>query len=105
MGAPKAPKIEYYDASAKQAEAASRGIELMMKGEAKAYESGRVSTLLGAEAVNRVKESVGLLGAYLKDRNLSVTNQIPLDAGYLQSTTDINTSYAKKATSLLKGGM
>ena len=85
MGAPKAPTVVHYDASVKQAEAASKGLDLLSKAQGEAYTSGRMSTLLGQEAVSRVREGVGLLGEYLKDRNLSVTNQIPLDEDYLRS--------------------
>lgn len=105
MGAPKAPKIVHYDASVKQAEAANKGLQLLTKAQGEAYTSGRLSTLLGQEAVNRVQEGVGLLGEYLKDRNLSVTNQIPLDANYYQQVTDIGTKYANKAQSLFGGEM
>ena len=104
MGAPKAPTVVHYDASAKQAEAASKGLDLMSRAQGQAYTSSRMSTLLGQEAVNRVREGVGLLGEYLKDRNLSVTNQLPLDAGYAQDVTDIGSKYTKRAGSLFGGG-
>lgn len=103
MGAPKAPKVVHYDASVKQAEAASKGIDLMNAAQGKAYTSGRISTLLGQEAVRRVEEGVGLLGEYLKDRNLSMTNQIPLDSNYYKQVTDIGSKYASKAQSLFGG--
>lgn len=104
MGAPKKPQVVHYDASVQQAQAATKGIELMNTAQGKAYTSGRISTLLGQEAVRRVEEGVGLLGEYLKDRNLSVTNQIPLDASYYQQVTDIGSKYAGKAQSLFGGG-
>ena len=104
MGAPKAPKVEYYDASVKQAEAANKGFQLLTKAQGEAYTSGRLSTLLGQEAVSRVQEGVGLLGEYLKDRNLSMSNQVPLDASYMQNVTDTGKKYAAKAGSLF-GGM
>lgn len=103
MGAPKQPKVVHYDASVKQAEAASKGIQLLNAAQGKAYTSGRLSTLLGQEAVNRVQEGVGLLGEYLKDRNLSTTNQIPLDKSYYEGVTNTSTDYMKKAGSLFGG--
>ena len=104
MGAPAKPKVVHYDASVQQAQAASKGNDLLSKAQGQAYTSGRVSTLLGQEAVNRVHEGVNLLGEFLKDRNLSVSNQLPIDAGYLKSTTDIGTKCAGKAGSLFGGG-
>jgi len=104
MGAPKAPKVVHYDASVKQAEAASKGLQLMNKAQTEAYTSSRLSTLLGQEAVNRVREGVGLLGEYLKDRNLSVSNQIPLDASYFEATTKASSDALTRAQGLFSGG-
>lgn len=103
MGAPKQPKVVHYDASKQQAEAAARGIQLMNTAQGQAYTSGRVSTLLGEEAVRRVSAGVSLLGEYLKDRNLSISNQIPLDADYYKNVVDIGDKYANKAQSLFGG--
>ena len=100
MGAPKAPTVVHYDASVKQAEAASKGLDLMSRAQGQAYTSSRMSTLLGQEAVNRVREGVGLLGEYLKDRNLSITNQIPLDEDYLRQVTAAGTNASQAASDL-----
>jgi hypothetical protein len=103
MGAPKQPKVVHYDASKQQAEAAARGLQLMNQAQGQAYTSGRVSTLLGEESVRRVQQGVTLLGEYLKDRNLSISNQLPLDASYYQNVVDIGDKYAAKAQSLFGG--
>lgn len=104
MGAPAKPKVVHYDASVKQAEAAAKGLELLNRAQGEAYTSGRVSTLLGQEAVKRVSDGVSLLSEFLKDRNLSVTNQLPIDASYYQQTSDIGKKYTAKAGSLFGGG-
>jgi hypothetical protein len=104
MGAPRGTRVQHFDASIKQAEASGKALELMHKAQGKAYTSGRLSTLLGQEAVARVEEGVGLLGQYLKDRNLATQNQLPLDASYAREVTDIGTKYAGKAGSIF-GGM
>ena len=103
MGAPKKPQVVHYDASTQQAEAASRGIQLMNTAQGQAYTSGRVATLLGEEATRRVAAGVTLLGEYLTDRNLSISNQVPLDADYYKNVTDIGDKYAAKAQSLFGG--
>lgn len=103
MGAPSKPRVVSYDASVKQAEAASKGMDLLNKAQGQAYTSSRVSTLLGQEVVNRTKVGVSLLGEYLKDRNLGMSNQVPIDAAYYQQTSDIGAKYAGKAQSLFGG--
>jgi hypothetical protein len=102
MGAPK-PKVVHYDASKEQAAASQIGIDLMKKAQDKAYESSTQTSLLSQEAVSRVQEGVGLLGEYLKSRNLSMTNQIPLDTNYRNQMTNLSNQYIAKAGSLFGG--
>jgi|APGre2960657404_1045060.scaffolds.fasta_scaffold146931_2 hypothetical protein len=103
MGAPSKPRVVSYDASEQQAKASMQGLDLLNKAQGQAYTSSRVSSLLGQEALNRTRIGVSLLGEYLKDRNLSMSNQVPIDADYYQQTSDIGSKYASKASSLFGG--
>jgi hypothetical protein len=98
------PSVNYvqYDASKEQAEVAGKAMTLLNYAQGKAYESAAISNNLGNDALTRVQEGVSLLGEYLKDRNATTSNQIPLSQGYLQKSGDISSKYASKA-SLLGG--
>jgi hypothetical protein len=103
MGKPRTPTVVHYDASVKQAEASMKGMELLNRAQGEAYTSGRVSSLLGDEALTANRLGITLLGEYLKDRNKAMSNQVPIDADYYQKTSDIGAKYAAKASSLFGG--
>jgi hypothetical protein len=98
------PTVNYvqYDGSTQQAEVAGKALTLINDAQGKAFESASMSNQISRDAVADVQVGVSLLGEYLKDRNASVSNQIPLSQGYLKTTTDLNKKYAGKA-SLLGG--
>jgi hypothetical protein len=99
MSKPKTTVVTY-DASGQRAELGAKANQALRQASGQAFTAMSTSNLINQQALDKVREGTGLLGMYLQDRNASISNQVPIDQGFLSKTNDLTSKYASKAGSL-----
>jgi hypothetical protein len=102
MSKPKT-NVVTYDASGQRAELGAKANSALRNASSQAFTSMGTSNLVNQQALDKVREGTGLLGMYLQDRNASISNQVPIDQGFLSKTNDLTSKYAARSGSLFGG--
>ena len=102
MSKPKT-QVVTYDASGQRAELGAKANQALRQASGQAFTAMSTSNLINQQALDKVREGTGLLGMYLQDRNASISNQVPIDQGFLSKTNDLTSKYASRAGSLFGG--
>jgi len=102
MSKPKT-QVVTFDNSGQRAELGARANQALRTASGQAFTAMSTSNLINQQALQKVKEGTGLLGMYLADRNASISNQVPIDQGFLSKTNDLTSKYAARSGSLFGG--